>query len=72
MWNAGATPARMIEIISPAGFEVFFRDVADLAASGVTEIAQFVRLADAYGLQLAEPDWYPDLIARYGLTPPSW
>jgi len=25
MWNAGRTPARMIEIISPAGFEGFFR-----------------------------------------------
>ena len=25
MWNAGTTPARMIEIISPAGFEHFFR-----------------------------------------------
>ncbi|MFD2089993.1 cupin domain-containing protein [Blastococcus deserti] len=27
MWNAGPVPARMIEIISPAGFELFFRDV---------------------------------------------
>ncbi len=25
MWNAGRVPARMIEIISPAGFEHFFR-----------------------------------------------
>lgn len=30
MWNAGSTPARMIEVISPAGFEKFFRDLADL------------------------------------------
>lgn len=30
MWNAGSTPARMIEIISPAGLEKFFRDIADL------------------------------------------
>jgi hypothetical protein len=29
MWNAGSTPARIIEIISPAGFENFFRDVVD-------------------------------------------
>jgi hypothetical protein len=33
MWNAGRTPARMIEVISPAGFEGFFREVADLAAA---------------------------------------
>ena len=32
MWNAGNIPARMIEIISPAGFEHFFREVSELAA----------------------------------------
>jgi hypothetical protein len=26
MWNAGLEPARMIEVISPAGFEHFFRE----------------------------------------------
>ena len=26
MWNAGPSPARMIEVISPAGFEHFFRE----------------------------------------------
>ena len=70
MWNAGSVPARMIEIISPAGFELFFRDVADLAAAGVTEIAEFIAIADAYGLQLAEPEWQADVIRRYNLTPP--
>jgi uncharacterized cupin superfamily protein len=34
MWNAGSTPARMIEIISPAGLEKFFRDIADLLKPG--------------------------------------
>src|ERR671917_1463259 len=48
MWNAGSVPARMIEIISPAGFERFFRDVADLAATGETAIEKFVALADAH------------------------
>ena len=67
MWNAGATPARMIEIISPAGFEGFFRDVADLAATGETDVAPFLALADAYGLQFGEPDWQADVIRRYGL-----
>jgi quercetin dioxygenase-like cupin family protein len=72
MWNAGPVAARMIEIISPAGFEHFFRDVADLGAAGETEVATFIALADAYGLQLAEPTWQADVIRRYGLTPPSW
>lgn len=34
MWNAGTTPARMIEVISPAGFENFFRDLTDLTTDG--------------------------------------
>ena len=72
MWNAGSVPARMIEIISPAGFELFFRDIADLAAAGATDIAEFVAVADAYGLQLAEPEWQADVIRRYRLTPPAW
>ena len=71
MWNASRTPARMIEIISPAGFERFFRDVADLAATGTTNIPDFVALAESYGLQFGEPDWMPGVIARYGLTPPA-
>lgn len=33
-WNAGSVPARMIEIISPAGFEHFFREVSQLIAVG--------------------------------------
>ena len=32
-WNAGDTPARILEIISPAGFEEFFRE--RLALGGV-------------------------------------
>ena len=40
MWNAGPTPARMIEIISPAGFEGFFRELSDLAAAGPPSTAR--------------------------------
>lgn len=71
MWNAGSVPARMIEIISPAGFEHFFRELADMTAAGPFDFGEMLSLADAYGLQFAEPDWLPDLIARFGLTPPS-
>ncbi len=71
MWNAGRTPARMIEIISPAGFELFFRDAADLAEAGTTDPAAFVDLAASYGLEFGEPDWQADVMRRYGLTPPA-
>ena len=32
-WNAGDEPCRILEIISPAGFEVFFRELSAWAAS---------------------------------------
>jgi quercetin dioxygenase-like cupin family protein len=70
MWNAGSTPARMIEVISPAGFEDFFREFADITDAGVPDFGAIVALGDRYGLSFGRPDWLPDVIARYGLTPP--
>src|SRR5919109_78378 len=32
-WNAGDEPARLLELISPAGFENYFRAVAPLLAA---------------------------------------
>lgn len=70
MWNAGSVPARMIEVISPAGFEHFFREFADMTAAGQFDFSEVAQLAQSYGLQFAEAEWLPDIIARYGLTPP--
>ena len=70
MWNAGKSPAHMIEVISPAGFENFFRDLTDLTAAGPPDLEALASLADAYGLRFGEAPWLPDLIARYDLTPP--
>jgi quercetin dioxygenase-like cupin family protein len=70
MWNAGRAPARMIEVISPAGFENFFRELADLTAAGPPQFPAIKTLADRYGLQFGQPEWLPGLISRYGLTPP--
>lgn len=70
MWNAGPVPARMIEIITPAGFENYFRELSDLTGSGPIDMSAVVELSGRYGLPFAQPDWLPDVIARYGLTPP--
>jgi quercetin dioxygenase-like cupin family protein len=70
MWNAGTVPARMIEIISPAGFENFFRELAELLAAGAPEPNEVPELAERYGLQFGDPPWLPNLISRYNLTPP--
>jgi len=70
MWNAGDVPARMIEVISPGGFEHFFREMTELVAAGPPLFADVVQLGAKYGLEFGEPEWLPDVIGRYGLTPP--
>jgi quercetin dioxygenase-like cupin family protein len=70
MWNAGDTPARMIEIITPAGFEGFFRGFADLNDAGPIDLTRVAELAAAHGLPYADPPWLGDVIARYDLTRP--
>jgi quercetin dioxygenase-like cupin family protein len=69
MWNAGDVPARMIEVISPAGFENFFKEVSELLTSGPPDMAEIAALAANFGLQFGEPPWLPDVISRYRLTP---
>ena len=70
MWNAGATPARMIEVISPAGFEGFFDELSALLMAGPPLSEAVAEIAARYGLEFGRPDWLPDVIARYNLTPP--
>ena len=71
MWNAGSVPARMIEVISPSGFEHFFYELSELLTSdGSPDVAQIAELAANYGLQFGQPEWLPDVISRYNLTPP--
>ena len=70
MWNAGQVPARMIEIISPSGFENFFHELADMLTAGPPDPQQLAELAGRYAVEFASPDWLPDVIRRYHLTPP--
>jgi len=69
-WNAGDEPARILEIISPAGFEEFFKEVVDLG--GVTQIQPqtFVELCDRYGLGMDMAS-VPGLVERFGLVFPG-
>ena len=70
MWNAGSTPARMIEVISPAGFERFFREFVEMTDAGRPDFARIAELGARYQLPFVQPDWLADVIARYNLTPP--
>lgn len=69
-WNAGDTPARVLEIISPAGFEKFFKEVD--APGGVTSIApqSFMDLCGRYQLEM-QPESVPGLVERFGLRIPG-
>ncbi|MHC1560824.1 cupin domain-containing protein [Actinomycetospora sp. C-140] len=71
MWNAGDRDARMIEVISPAGFEGFFVELSELLADGPPSPDAMIDLAGRYGVEFGQPEWLPDVIARYGLTPPA-
>ena len=79
MWNAGSGPGRIIEVITPGGFENYFRELGELlvehandAAGRLShELPEFEELADKYGLTYGTPAWLDDIAQRYGLNPPS-
>ena len=51
IWNAGPEPARIVEIISPAGFERYFEELAEvLSAGGPPDVPRIEALASGYGL----------------------
>jgi quercetin dioxygenase-like cupin family protein len=48
-WNPGPEPARLIEIITPAGFEGFFRDLSQLLANdGPPDVNEITATAARY------------------------
>jgi quercetin dioxygenase-like cupin family protein len=66
-WNAGDGPARILEIISPAGFENFFDRMTELAARGELNPARMESLAAEYGAEVDVAS-VPRLVAAHGLT----
>jgi len=65
-WSAGDTSCEIIEVISPAGFENYFREVA--AAWG--DIEAFAAINERYSLEM-DFESVPRLCARFGLTFPD-
>ena len=60
-WNAGPGPARLLELISPAGFEKYF---AELAEAEDPDRRQ--ELAAKYGVTYSD-EWVAELTSRYNL-----
>jgi quercetin dioxygenase-like cupin family protein len=76
-WNASDTPARALEIISPAGFERYFAELAPLfppANQGPLDQEAIGAVREKYGLEM-DMSSIPVLAERHGLLvdapPPS-
>lgn len=65
-WNAGDDVCEIIEIITPGGFEDYFREVA--AAWG--DVEAFAAINDKYDLDM-DFESVPGLCERFGLTFPE-
>jgi len=65
-WNAGDTPCRIIEVISPAGFENYFREVA----RSWGDLERFAEINAKYDLDM-DFESVPGLCERFGLTFPE-
>ena len=70
-WNPGSEPARLLEIIAPAGFEHYFMQLAALVnKNGPPDEEAIDMLASEYGL-IYHMDQASALIAKYGLKAPG-
>jgi mannose-6-phosphate isomerase-like protein (cupin superfamily) len=69
-WNAGDEPARILEIISPAGFERFFAELVDLGGVAQAEPEALGELCARYELEM-DPDSIPGLVERFGVRFPG-
>jgi quercetin dioxygenase-like cupin family protein len=68
-WNPAEAPARVHEIITPAGFERYFEEAAALfatAGAGLPDPAEAAAIQARYGLQMDFAS-IPRLVQRYGL-----
>ena len=70
-WNPADQPARLLEIISPAGFEGYFARLGEIfAGQGPPDPSRLAELADRYGLDLDRAS-IPRLAAAHGLRVPG-
>jgi quercetin dioxygenase-like cupin family protein len=69
-WNAGDEPARLLEIISPAGFEHFFEELVDLGGVANASPETLANLNERYGLEM-DPQTVPGLVERFDLVFPG-
>jgi mannose-6-phosphate isomerase-like protein (cupin superfamily) len=68
-WNAGDEPARLLELISPAGFERYFEELAPhLASDGPPDLEALGEVQARYALTMDMNSREP-LMKEHGLQP---
>jgi mannose-6-phosphate isomerase-like protein (cupin superfamily) len=69
-WNAGDEPCRILEIISPAGFERFFAEMVDFGGVAEADPEILRDVCERYELEM-DPSSVPGLVERFGLRFPG-
>ena len=69
-WNAGDEPARLLELISPGGFERYFAEMSELLAAGPPDPEQVGALQARYELEM-DRESVPRLVREHGLRFPG-
>lgn len=65
-WNKGPRLARLLELITPAGFEGYFAEIAEVMAKQPPDLGALLEIAKKYGLTL-DLGSIAVLRARHGL-----
>jgi mannose-6-phosphate isomerase-like protein (cupin superfamily) len=66
-WNAGDEPCRILEILAPAGFEEFFKELSDMGGAINADPAELTALGERYGLYF-NLESVPELVERFDLV----
>jgi quercetin dioxygenase-like cupin family protein len=70
-WNAADEETRLLELISPGGFEQYFADMAPLLnVEGSPDVAAIAEIQAKYRLSM-DRDSIETLSERFGLRPPE-
>jgi mannose-6-phosphate isomerase-like protein (cupin superfamily) len=73
-WNAGDEPCRILEIISPAGFEHFFNElgeaIAAQGAAGPGDVLPGSDLPERYAIEF-QPERTAEICRRFGVRFPG-
>lgn len=65
-WNASGRPAKMLEIISPGGFENYFREMSTVLNGCTPDLARAAEICGRFGIDM-QFQTVPELMARHDL-----